>query len=91
MAEITGADIPHWKLHDLRGTASGGMARYGVDLVVAEKCLNHVSGSLGGIAGIYNRYSYADETRKAWDAWAAHLLQITGGDMGAVVPFRGAP
>ena len=87
MAELAGTEVPHWKLHDLRRTASSGMARCGVDLVVAEKALNHISGSLGGIAGVYNRYTYADEMRRAWEAWAALLVEIVGEDGGAVVPF----
>ena len=91
MTELAGAEIPHWKLHDLRRTASSGMARAGVGLVVAEKCLNHISGSLGGIAGVYNRYHYADETRDAWNAWAALLLEIIGENVGSVAPLRGAP
>ena len=70
MAEIAGQNFAHWKLHDLRRTFSTGLARCGVDLVVAEKCLNHLSGALGGVAGVYNRFSYTDEMRRAWSAWA---------------------
>ena len=66
------------------------MARCGVDLVVAEKALNHVSGSLGGIAGVYNRYTYADEMRRAWEAWAALLVEIVGEDGVTIVPFKGS-
>jgi integrase len=91
MVEIAGQNFAHWKLHDLRRTFSTGLARCGVDLVVAEKCLNHLSGALGGVAGVYNRFSYTDEMRQAWSAWAAQLMEITGDASGAVVPFRGAP
>ena len=91
MAELAGAEIPHWKLHDLRRTASSGMARCGVDLVVAEKALNHISGSLGGIAGVYNRFAYVDEMRRAWEAWAKLVQEITRDAPGAVVPLRGVP
>ncbi len=58
--------------------------------MVAEKCLNHLSGSLSGVAGVYNRFSYADKMREAWGSWAALLMEIVGEDTGAIVPFKGA-
>ena len=91
MMDISGQDFVHWKLHDLRRTFATGLARRGVDLVVAEKCLNHLSGSLSGVAGVYNRFSYADEMRAGWEVWAKLMQEITGDAPGAVVPFRGAP
>ncbi len=39
--------------HDIRRTFATNMARLGVRLEVTEKLLNHVSGSLGGIVGVY--------------------------------------
>jgi integrase len=45
------AGIEAWTLHDLRRTAASGMAKLGASLVVIEKVLNHVSGSLAGIVG----------------------------------------
>jgi integrase len=62
--------IRPWVLHDLRRSAASGMARLGVDLPVIEKVLNHVSGSFGGIAGVYQRHSFAAEKRAALQAWA---------------------
>jgi hypothetical protein len=32
--------------------------------------LNHVSGHKAGVAGVYNRASYAAEKRAALDLWA---------------------
>jgi hypothetical protein len=46
---------------------------------VTEAVLNHVSGSKGGIAGVYQRYDWADEKRSALDAWAAELQRILDG------------
>jgi hypothetical protein len=40
---------------------------------MTEKLLNYVSGSFGGVAGIYNRYTYQAEIRKALEAYEAHL------------------
>lgn len=69
-------DASPWVLHDLRRTAASGMARLGINLPVIEKILNHTSGSFGGVAGIYQRYHFADEKRAALDAWAQHINVI---------------
>lgn len=68
--------MPPWRLHDLRRTAATGMADIGVLPHVVEAVLNHVSGSRAGVAGIYNRASYASEKRAALDAWAAHVIKL---------------
>jgi integrase len=70
--QSTGISTP-WRLHDLRRTMASGMARLGVSLVVIEKVLNHVSGSLAGIVGVYQRHSYAEEKRQALQLWADHV------------------
>jgi integrase len=62
-----------WTLHDLRRTAASGLAKLGVSLVVIEKVLNHVSGSLAGIVGVYQRHEFADEKRAALQQWANHV------------------
>ena len=53
--------IAPWTVHDLRRTCASGMARLGTNLVVIEKVLNHVSGSLAGIVGVYQRHEFAAE------------------------------
>jgi integrase len=65
-----------WTIHDLRRSVASGMARIGVALHVIEKVLNHVSGSFGGIVGVYQRHSYEAEMRAALDAWAEHMASI---------------
>jgi integrase len=62
-----------WTLHDLRRTFATGHARLGTPIHVIEKLLNHVSGSLAGVAGIYNRYSYWAEQVAAIRLWEAHV------------------
>jgi hypothetical protein len=42
--------------------------------------LGHVSGSRGGIVGVYQRHTYADEKRAALDAWARRLAEIISGE-----------
>ena len=60
-------DVPAYTLHDLRRTYSSNMARLGVPIHVTERLLNHTSGTVSGIAAVYNRYTYSDEMRDAVD------------------------
>ncbi len=53
--------VSDYTLHDLRRTYASNLAKLGVPIHVTEKLLNHVSGTLGGIAGVYNRHSYWEE------------------------------
>ncbi|MGB3502262.1 MAG: tyrosine-type recombinase/integrase [Mesorhizobium sp.] len=64
------ASIPGWTLHDLRRTAATGMAGLGFPVHVVEAVLNHKSGTISGVAAIYNRHDYAAEKRAALEAWA---------------------
>ena len=50
------------------------MADLGVQPHVIEAVLNHVSGHKAGVAGIYNRSTYAPEKRAALELWAGHLM-----------------
>jgi integrase len=63
-----------WTLHDLRRSAATRMADLGVQPHVIEAVLNHVSGHKAGVAGIYNRSTYAPEKRAALELWASHLI-----------------
>jgi hypothetical protein len=49
----------------LRRTFSSTLAALGTPIHVTEKLLNHVSGTLSGVAAIYNRHSYMKEMRDA--------------------------
>lgn len=56
--------IPEWTLHDLRRTYSSNLAKLGVPIHVTERLLNHVSGTISGVAAVYNRHSYWEEMRE---------------------------
>ena len=79
MREIAARDtarspsVEPWVLHDLRRTVATGMARLGQPIHVIEAVLNHKTGAITKIAGIYNRWSYAAEKRAALDAWASFI------------------
>jgi integrase len=66
--------VEEWTLHDLRRSAATHMARLGVAPHVIERLLNHVSGTFGGVAGVYNRFQYLDEMRAALVLWEGALL-----------------
>ncbi len=69
-------EIPAWRLHDLRRTAASGMARFDVPPHVIEAVLNHKSGTISGVAAVYNRYDYSSEKRRSLDVWANELIRI---------------
>lgn len=66
----------HWTLHDIRRTVATGLQRLGVRFEVTEAVLNHVSGSRGGIAGVYQRHDWKQEKREALESWATNLLGL---------------
>jgi integrase len=85
-AETSGkapAPLTPWNVHDLRRTVATGLQRLGVRLEVTEAVLNHISGSRGGIAGVYQRHDWAAERRAALDAWAAHVAATVEGHLAA--------
>jgi integrase len=79
---IAKARLDQWtgiefRVHDLRRTVATGMANLGVLPHVIEAVLNHVGGHRAGVAGIYNRATYAKEMREALEAWADHVAELT--------------
>jgi integrase len=58
-----------WVLHDLRRTATTGLARLGIAPHIADKVLNHAAGTIRGVAATYNRFEYLAERQAALDAW----------------------
>jgi integrase len=65
--------VTGWRLHDLRRTCVSGMARLGVAPHVADKILNHQSGTISGVAAVYQRHEFLAERREALERWGAHV------------------
>jgi integrase len=79
-----------WVLHDLRRSCASHMAGLGVAPHIVEAVLNHRSGTVSGIARVYNRFNYAGEKRVALELWAAHVERIaTGAEVENVLEFAG--
>jgi integrase len=72
--ELSG--VTGWRLHDLRRTCVSGMARLGIPPHVADKILNHQSGTISGVAAVYQRHDFLAERKDALERWGAHVAQI---------------
>lgn len=81
--------LPDWRFHDLRRTMASGMARLGVQIHVVEKILNHVSGSFGGIVGVYQRHDFDAEKKAALLAWGRHVASLEAPAEANVIELRG--
>jgi integrase len=75
------AGVSDWTLHDLRRTVVSGMARLGVAPHVADKVLNHQSGTISGVAAVYQRHEFLAERKEALDRWANHLEVLAQGQL----------
>lgn len=71
--------------HDLRSTARSHLAALGVDLQVAERCLNH---SIGGLVAVYDQHDYLEERRKALILLSNFLEACELGKRVNVVPLK---
>ena len=69
-------NLADWTLHDIRRTVASGMAKLGIAPHIVEKILNHSAGIISGVAAVYNRYEYAEETKKALDMWSTHVQEL---------------
>jgi integrase len=87
-ATYAGGGLPEHQLKKLplqdRDAASG----LGIQPHVVEAILNHVSGTRGGVAGVYNRSTYAAEKKVALELWAARLRDIVEGHKNKIVALR---
>src|ERR1700730_10979198 len=69
--ELSG--VTGWRLHDLRRTCVSGMARLGVPPHVADKILNHQSGTISGVAAVYQRHHFLAERKLALERWGQYI------------------
>ena len=92
LCDKLGDEVRRFTPHDLRSTARSHLAALGVNLIVAERCLNH---SLGGLISVYDQHDYLNERRAALNLWTQFLLACETGKAwkaktGKVVPLRSA-
>jgi integrase len=65
-----------WRIHDLRRTVVTGMARLGVPPHVGDKILNHQSGTISGVAAVYQKHEFLAERKDALERWGRHVADI---------------
>jgi integrase len=68
--------VDPYTLHDLRRTFATVHAKIGTPIHVTEKILNHVSGTISGVAAIYNRHSYIEEMKAAVDEYDKFIAKL---------------
>ena len=76
LCEKLGDKVRRFTPHDLRSTARSHLAALGVNILVAERCLNH---SLGGLIAIYDQHDYMTERRAALELWTDFILACEAG------------
>lgn len=85
--------LPGWTFHDFRRSGVTWLAEVGgFPPHVADKLLNHVQGTVRGVAAVYQRGEFQAERQRALDAWAAHVLACAAAEPAAdnVVALRRA-
>ena len=73
------APMPPWVLHDARRSAVTWLAGAGFPPHVCDRLLNHVGGTISGVAAVYQRSEFLPERKAALDAWGAHLIACADG------------
>ena len=76
--------VEPWILHDLRRT----VAELGVAPHVLDRVLNHVSGTIKGVARIY-RAEYKTERQAALDTWGRYVQEVVDRRRGNGFRFGG--
>ncbi len=76
---VRATGVRHFTLHDLRRTFSTLHAKIGTPIHVTEKLLNHASGTISGVAAVYNRHSYLEEMRDAVTAYDEYIAKLIKG------------
>jgi integrase len=71
--------MPAWVLHDFRRSGVTWLAGAGFAPHVADRLLNHVQGTIRGVAAIYQRGEFLEEREAALRAWADHIARCAAG------------
>ena len=78
-AGIEPTALEPWTWHDFRRSGVTYMASVGIAPHVADKILNHITGTIQGVAAVYQKFQYSEERQRALDAWAAAILGAADG------------
>jgi integrase len=64
-----------WTMHDFRRAGVTALAGMGFPPHVCDRLLNHVTGTISGVAAVYQRAEFLTERKAALDAWGAFVLR----------------
>ena len=70
--------VTDWWLHDIRRTVVTAIAGMGIPPHIADALLNHKSGTISGVAAVYQKNEFLPERRDALDRWAEHVQSLLG-------------
>jgi integrase len=70
--------VSGWRNHDVRRTVTTGLANLGVPPHVCDKILNHASGTISGVAAVYQKAEFLAERAVALERWGNHVVQLSG-------------
>jgi integrase len=87
-ATYAGGGLPEHQLKKLSLQDQEAAVGLGIQPHVIEAALNHVSGHKAGVAGTYNRSTYAREKKAALDLWADRLMAIVEDRVSNITPLR---
>ena len=87
-----GDKVMAWRFHDFRRSGVTTLAGMGFSPHVCDRILNHITGSIQGVAAVYQKHEFLAERKAALDAWAAMILAASEGKAvaGNVVQIRSA-
>jgi integrase len=73
-------EMPAWVIHDIRRTFATRVREKPIraDGHLVELTINHVSGTRGGVAGVYDKSERLDERRKLLAKWGRHVARLVG-------------
>ena len=80
-------DLEPWSIHDLRRTVGTGLGKLGISRFIIARILNHADRT---VTGIYDRYEYLDEKRRALEAWGRYLENLVTPSGSNMAPIRSA-
>lgn len=68
-----------WVWHDFRRTGVTACAAMGFPPHVADRLLNHVEGTISGVAAVYQRHEFLPERERALLAWSRFVVAVAEG------------
>ena len=69
--------VSDWTFHDIRRSFATYLTeKLGVSPVVVDRILNHVSGTVTGIAAVYQRGQYLSDRKEALQVWSDYIQNL---------------